>query len=52
LHYKNILADQTLLASQILCINETKIENIYANKEIHNALLKNSAFYVLKSNMA
>ncbi len=40
MHYKNILAEQTLLASQILCINETKMENIYANKEIHNALLK------------
>jgi hypothetical protein len=40
LYYKNILADQTQLASKILCINETKIKNIYANKEIHNALLE------------
>jgi hypothetical protein len=39
LHFKDILADHNLLASHILCFNETKIRNIDQNKEIKQALL-------------
>jgi hypothetical protein len=37
-HFKDILADHNLLASHILCFNETKIRNIDQNKEIKQAL--------------
>jgi hypothetical protein len=37
-HFKDILVDHNLLASHILCFNETKIRNIDQNKEIKQAL--------------
>jgi exonuclease III len=41
LHFREILAYQNLLASHILCLNETKIQNICTYQEIHNAKLNN-----------
>ncbi len=41
LHFPDILVNQNLLASHILCLNETKIKNICTYQEIHNVILNN-----------
>jgi len=39
LHFQNILNDPNLFASHILCLNETKIQNIERHQEIYNTIL-------------
>jgi hypothetical protein len=36
LHFQNILNDPNLFASHILCLNETKIQNVQTHEEIDN----------------
>jgi hypothetical protein len=38
LHFQNIFIDQNLLASHILCLNETKIQSIHTNQETYNTI--------------
>jgi hypothetical protein len=39
LHFQDILNDPNLLASHILCLSETKIQNIQTHQEIYNIIL-------------
>ncbi len=39
LHFQYILNDLDLLASHILCLNETKIQNIQTHQKIYNIIL-------------
>ncbi len=43
LHLQKILVDQNLLASHILCLNETSIQIFCTYQEIHNAILNNKS---------
>jgi len=45
LHFEDILEDPNLLASQILCLNETKTKNVHLNSKIYNVL--SQKFHVL-----
>jgi hypothetical protein len=45
LHFENIIADPNLLASHILCLNETIIKNVHINSEIYDVL--SQKFHVL-----
>ncbi len=38
LHFQNIFKDQNLSASHILCLKETKIQNIHTNQETYNTI--------------
>jgi hypothetical protein len=38
LHFQNILANQNLLTSHMLCLNEMKIKNIHTNHEKYNVI--------------
>jgi hypothetical protein len=38
LHFQNILANQNLLTSHILCLNEMKIQNIHTNHKTYNVI--------------
>jgi hypothetical protein len=38
LYFQNILNDPNLFSSHILCLNETKIQNIQTHQEIFNAI--------------
>jgi len=35
-HFENILNDPNLFTSRILCLNETKIQNVQTHEEIDN----------------
>ncbi len=41
LHFLDILVNQNLLASHILCLNKTIIKNICTYQETHNIILNN-----------
>jgi len=41
LHFWEILVNQNLLSSHILCLNETKIQKICTYQEIYNTILSN-----------
>jgi hypothetical protein len=45
LHFEDILEDPNLLASHILCLNETRIKNVQLNSKIYNAL--SQKFHIL-----
>jgi len=36
LHFQNILNDPNIFASHILCLTETKIQNVQTHEEIYN----------------
>jgi hypothetical protein len=38
LHFEDVLTNPNLLASHILCFNETRIRNVHLNSKIYNAL--------------
>ncbi len=38
LHFEDVLTNPNLLASHILCLNETRIRNVHLNSKIYNAL--------------
>jgi hypothetical protein len=40
LHYKDVLADPNLMASHVLCLNETRISSLQAHPDLHIALLE------------
>ncbi len=49
-HFQDILIDTYLLTFHILCLNETKIQNIHANQEICNTFYIYN-FYIVTMNM-
>jgi len=49
LHFEDVLTNPNLLASHILCLNETRIRNVHLNSKIYNAL--SQKFHILSMNM-
>ncbi len=45
LHFEDVLTNLNLLASHILCLNETRIRNVHLNSKIYNAL--SQKFHIL-----
>jgi hypothetical protein len=44
LHFQNILNDPNLFASHILCLNETKIQNVQTHEEFYNIIRIQNSF--------
>jgi hypothetical protein len=40
LHYNDVMANPNLMASNILCLNETQISSLHANLDLHALLLQ------------
>jgi len=45
IHFENVLVDPNLLASHILCLNETRIRNVHLNSKNYNVL--SQKFHIL-----
>jgi len=50
-HFQNIFAKQNLLAFHILCLNETKTQNIHINQEAYNIISQKITFCHVMTNM-